>query len=195
MKMKSLLWISVLMLAGCSNDDEGRGYITPRYTSQDEEVVSIQGSWTITTYANMITKAEFNSNPPSSEDSFFKDNTPLTTDNVLKFSDSFKNTSTNYKKFDQLYKGMQVNRCGYICYYDNQKEATQIIVKHLHLDNSEIPLRLQITPFYSNGIIDVRLTYLYENWYGCFSHYECFIDAHSGEILSSNFPSNRYQYY
>ena len=197
-------------------------YRKSRYTSQnilpskDEEVVSTQGSWTITTYANMITKAEFNSNPPSSEDSFFKDNTPLTTDNVLKFSDSFKNTSTNYKKYDQLYKGMQVNRCGYICYYDNmdvlksiegafvpiddldvnprisQKEATQIIVKHLHLDNSEIPLRLQITPFYSNGIIDVRLTYLYENWYGCFSHYECFIDAHSGEILSSDFPSKWY---
>ena len=224
MKRKYILWISalLLMLTGCSSDD---GDIFPKeckYTStnirpsKDDEVVSNQGSWTITTYANMITKAEFNSNPPSSAESFFKDNMPLTADNVLKFSHSLKNTSTNYKQFEQLYKGMKVNRCGYICYYNNedvlksiegafvpiddldvnptisQEEATQIIVKHLHLEDSEIPLILQITPFYSNGIIDVRLTYLYENWYGCFSHYECFIDAHSGEILSSNFPSKWY---
>lgn len=197
-------------------------YRKSRYLSRntlplkDEEVVSTQGSWTITTYANMITKAEFNSNPPSSADSFFKDNTPLSTDNVLKFSHSLKNTSTNYKQFEQLYKGMKVNRCGYICYYNNkdvlksiegafvpiddmdvnptisQEEATKIIVKHLYLEDSEIPLKLQITPFYSNGIIDVRLTYMYENWYGCWAHYECFIDAHSGEMLSSDFPLKWY---
>ena len=230
MKKKSLLWISalLLMLAGCSSDDVDENDVSSqecRYSyqsilpSDEDKVVTTQDSWTITTYANMITRAEFNSNSPSSAELFFKNNMPLSTDNVLKFSHSLKNSSTNYKHFDQLYKGMQVYRCGYICNYDNkdvlksiegafvpidnldinptisQDQAMDIIVKYLHLNGSEIPVQLQITPFYKNGIIDVRLTYVYSNWYGCWAHYECYIDAHSGEMLSSDFPSNRYSNY
>ena len=230
MKKKSLLWISALLLilAGCSSDDGDDNNLSSqecRYSyqntlpSDENKVVTTQDSWTITTYANMITRAEFNSNSPSSAELFFKNNMPLSTDNVLKFSHSLKNSSTNYKHFDQLYKGMQVNRCGYTCNYDendvlksiegafvpiddldinptiSRDQAKHIIVKYLHLDDSEIPLQLQITPFYTNGIIDVRLTYVYENWYGCFARYECYIDAHSGEMLSSDFPSNRYSCY
>jgi len=222
MKRKSLLWLSalLLMLTGCSSDD---GDIFPKeckYTStnirpsKDDEVVSNQGSWTITTYANMIMKAEFNSESPSSAELFFKDNLPLTTDNALMFRHSLKNAQTNYIEYAQLYKGMEVYRCGYICNYDqndvlkniegafvpidnldinpkiSQDNAKHIIANYLHLDNTDISVQLQITPFYYKGKIDVRLTYRYDNWYGCWAHYECFVDAHSGEMLCSDFPSN-----
>ena len=115
MKKKSLLWISalLLMLAGCSSDDVDENDVSSqecRYSyqsilpSDEDKVVTTQDSWTITTYANMITRAEFNSNSPSSAELFFKNNMPLSTDNVLKFSHSLKNSSTNYKHFDQLIK-------------------------------------------------------------------------------------------
>ena len=228
MKKKSVFILSMLLLtlAGCSSNEDNDVFSQEcRYSyqhllpSDEDKVVSTQGSWTITTYANMITKVEFNSNPPSSAEQFFKDEMPSTTDNVLKFIHSLKNSSTNYKQFDQLYKGMKVNRCGYVCNYDHkdvlksiegafvpiddldvnptisQDQAKHIIVNNLHLEDSEIPLQLQITPFYKNGIIDVRLTYVYSNWYGCFAYFECFVDAHSGEMLSSDFPSNRYSCY
>ena len=228
MKKKSLLWLSalLLMLAGCSSSDDGddnnvssqecRYSYQSIFPSDEDKVVTTQDSWTITTYANMITWAEFNSNSPSSAELFFKDNMPLSVDNVLKFRYSLKNALTNYKHFDQLYKGIQVNRCGYVCNYDendvlksiegafvpidnldvnptiSQDQAKHIIAKYLHLNDSEIPILLQITPFYTNGIIDVRLTYVYGKSVGCFAYYECFVDAHSGEMLSSDFPSNRY---
>ena len=225
MKKSNFLLISafLLMLAGCSSDD---GDIFPKeckYTStnirpsKDDEVVNNQGSWTVTTYANMIMKVEFNSESPSSAESFFKDNIPLTANNALKFRHSLKNAQTNYKEYAQLYKGMEVYRCGYTCNYDQndvlksiegafvpidnldinpqitQDNAKHIIAKYLHLDNSEIPVQLQVTPFYYKGQIDVRLTYRYDNWYGCWSHHECFVDAHSGEMLCSDFPSNENQ--
>ena len=77
----------------------------------------------------------------------------------------------------------------------SKEQAKHIIVKYLHLNDSETPVLLQITPFYTNGIIDVRLTYVYGKCVGCFAYYECFVDAHSGEMLSSDFPSNRYSSY
>jgi len=224
-KISRLLGLAaiVLILAGCSSDDGDDNNVSSQecrysyqniFPSDEDKVVITQDSWTITTYANMITRAEFNSNPPSSAELFFKDKMPLSVDNVLKFSHSLKNALTNYKHFDQLYKGIQVNRCGYVCNYDendvlksiegafvpiddldvnptiSKEQAKYIIVKYLHLNDSEIPIQLQITPFYTNGIIDVRLTYVYGNCVGCFAYYECFVDAHSGEILSSDFPSN-----
>lgn len=230
MKKKSVLLFSVILLAlaGCGSDDDNDNDVSSQecrysyqniFPSDEDKVVTTQDSWTITTYANVITRAEFNSNSPSSAELFFKDNMPLSAYNVLKFSHSLKNASTNYQQFNQLYKGIQVNRCGYTCNYDkndvlksiegafvpidnldinptiSQDQAKDVIVKYLHLNDSEIPVQLLITPFYTNGIIDVRLTYVYGNWYGCWAYYECFVDAHSGEMLSSDFPSNRYSIY
>ena len=167
--------------------------------------------WTITTYGGTLTEAEFNSQPPASPEQFFSKMLKMTESNMLKFSSSLKNSQVNYANYYQFYQGTFIPNTGYLCHFDNNDKLTKIegvfapieglnMTPSISSDEADAVISrflnreikgsmLQITPFYKDGNIDVRLTYMIDDYMGgCFAHYRCFVDAHSGEVLLSEFP-------
>lgn len=218
--MGALLMLAVGMSSCSSDEDSGIDVLQTdkcRYEPQNIrpidalETVTTQEGWEITTYGGVVTKAVFNSQPPSSPEQFFSKNLKTTESIILKFSSSLKNSQVNYADYCQLYQGTYIPGTGYTCYFDDDDklmmiegifvpiedlnttpsicgdEADTIFSRFL---NKEVKgSMLQITPFYQNGKIDVRLTYYIDDYMGgCFAHYRCLVDAHSGEVLLSEFP-------
>ena len=115
-----------------------------------------------------------------------------------------------YANYYQFYQGTFIPNTGYLCHFDNNDKLTKIegvfapieglnITPSISSDEADSIFSrflnkkikgsmLQITPFYKDGNIDVRLTYIINDYIGCFVHYRCFVDAHSGEVLLSEFP-------
>lgn len=222
MKKNYLLVMSAAMmlaigLSSCSSDDEVSVFskeclYEPQCISPVDvlETATTPEGWTITTYGGTLTKAEFNSQPPASPEQFFSKMLKMTESNMLKFSNSLKNSQVNYANYYQFYLGTFIPNTGYLCHFDNNDKLTKIegvfapieglnITPSISSDEADSIFSrflnkkikgsmLQITPFYKDGNIDVRLTYIINDYIGCFVHYRCFVDAHSGEVLLSEFP-------